>query len=286
MIESPFHRSPTARRAARKLSALLRGVLIVGAAALLSACASPGALHIDRSVQARSQSSRVEVIVLHYTSTNNRASLKILSQKNVSSHYLITDEARPHIYQLVDENRRAWHAGISQWCGRTYLNASSIGIELVNEGPNNAGWAPYPSSQIKVLAALLQDIIKRHQIKSVNVVGHSDIAPQRKLDPGPLFPWKQLADAGIGRWYDESAAARYQGEFERNGLPDIRWTQQQLSLAGYAAPDSGILDLATKNTIRAFQMHYRPSQYDGSPDAQTLAILKALNGANDAAARC
>ena len=264
----------------------LRGALIAGAAALLSACASPGALDIDRSVQARSQSSRVEVIVLHYTSSNNQVSLKVLSQKNVSSHYLITDGARPRIYQLVDENQRAWHAGISQWCGRTYLNANSIGIELVNEGPNGALWAPYPPSQIKVLAALLQDIIKRHRIKSVNIVGHSDVAPQRKIDPGPLFPWKQLANAGIGRWYDESAAALHQNDFERNGLPDTLWIQQQLSLAGYSVPDSGMLDPATKNAIRVFQMHYRPSRYDGEPDAQTLAILRALNDSSDTAARC
>ncbi|MEO6958883.1 MAG: peptidoglycan-binding protein, partial [Burkholderiaceae bacterium] len=89
-----------------------------------------------------------------------------------------------------------------------------------------------------------------------------------------------------GRWYDESTAARYQNEFERNGLPDARWTQRQLSLAGYSVPDSGILDPATKNAIKVFQMHYRPSQYDGEPDAQTLAILKTLNDTGDTASRC
>src|SRR5690606_18071269 len=101
-------------------------------------------------------------------------------------------------------------------------------------------------------------------------------APQRKVDPGPLFPWAQLAKAGLGRWYDAPAVAAYTLELQRQGMPDTRWFQQQLERLGYQAPSSGVLDKATKNVIAAFQMHYRPERYDGMPDAQTAAILKAL----------
>lgn len=270
-------------------------------ACVLAACAGPATappgLSIDRSIQAQSQNSRVEFVVLHYTSASNERSLELLSRHQVSSHYLITDEAVPRVYQLVDESRRAWHAGLSQWYGRTYLNAASIGVEIVNAGllghkhdENDAArpfpsspesgaapaWASYSDAQIETLRLLLQDIVQRHQIKAHNIVGHSDIAPQRKVDPGPLFPWKKLAEAGLGRWYDEDLAARHRAEFERDGLPETAWIQEQLQRVGYDVPRNGVLDDATRNVISVFQMHYRPSLYDGLPDAETLAILKSL----------
>lgn len=256
----------------------VRHGLLAAMMLLLSACSTyqPGTLDIDRSIQAKSQNSRVEYVVLHYTSASNETSLKILSERNVSSHYLVTKEARPHVYQLVDENRRAWHAGVSAWFDRSDMNSGSIGIEIVNQGREGEQWDPYDPVQMQVVAALLQDIIRRHQIKPHNIVGHSDIAPQRKIDPGPLFPWKQLADQGIGRWYDEGKARLYEQEFLTMGLPDIAWVQAQLRRLGYTVPDSGELDKASKNVIAAFQMHYRPARHDGMPDAQTLAIMKAL----------
>lgn len=247
--------------------------------ALLGACGTyppSGGLAIDRSIQAKSQNSRVEFVVLHYTSSNDGVALKTLSQGNVSSHYLITDDAVPHVYQLVDENRRAWHAGVSQWYGSSNLNSASIGIEIVNGGGTGLVWAPYSEAQIAVLKVLLRDIVQRHQIKPANIVGHSDIAPQRKVDPGPLFPWKELAQAGLGRWYDEEQVADNVRALERSGLPTVRWFQRELARAGYATPATGVLDKATKNVIRAFQMHYRPSRYDGRPDIETAAILRAL----------
>jgi len=257
----------------------LRCLAAAGLAALLAACAAPRqtVLNIDHSIQAKSQDSRVSVIVLHYTVADNLAALDILSQGNVSSHYLITDAPTPHVYQLVDENRRAWHAGESSWYGRSDLNASSIGIEIVNRGPLGDGrWAPYSRAQIATLTALLHSITRRHQIKPFNIVGHSDIAPQRKTDPGPAFPWKQLARAGIGRWYDADKARQYRLRFEQEGLPPIAWVQQQLRRVGYEVPDSGQLDPATRRVIAAFQMHYRPADYSGKPDAETLGILQAL----------
>ncbi|NYT62225.1 N-acetylmuramoyl-L-alanine amidase [Alcaligenaceae bacterium] len=245
---------------------------------LLAACGTyqPGGLEIDRSIQAKSQNSRVEFIVLHYTSSDNAKSLKVLSQLNVSSHYLLTNDSTPRLYQLVDENRRAWHAGVSEWQGRTDMNSGSIGVEIVNQGRSGNDWEPYTPAQIAMLTTLLQDIIQRHQIKSLNIVGHSDIAPQRKIDPGPLFPWKQLAQQGIGRWYDEAKAQEYEQDFLLKGLPNMIWTQKELQRAGYKIPQNGLLDKASKNVIAAFQMHYRPALHDGIPDAQTLAILKAL----------
>lgn len=255
-------------------------IALMAACALLAGCAGPAKgpprLEIDRSVQAQSQNSRVEFVVLHYTSASNERSLELLSRWNVSSHYLITDEPAPRVYQLVDESRRAWHAGVSQWFERTDMNSASIGIEIVNAGGSGQVWAPYSEAQIETLRLLLADIVERHQIKPHNIVGHSDIAPQRKVDPGPLFPWKKLAEAGLGRWYDEELAARYRAEFERGGLPGVRWVQDQLKRLGYDAPGNGMLDKATKNVVRAFQMHYRPRLYDGIPDAETLAILKSL----------
>jgi len=261
------------------LTRWLRGAAAVLMLALLGACStypSPGGLTIDHSIQAKSQNSRVEFVVLHYTSSNNGVALKTLSQGNVSSHYLITDDPTPHVYQLVGENRRAWHAGVSQWYGSCNLNSASIGIEIVNEGGSGQVWAPYSEAQIAVLKVLLRDIVQRHQIKAANIVGHSDIAPQRKVDPGPLFPWKELARAGLGRWYDEDQVAGNIRALERSGMPTVRWFQQELVRVGYAAPSTGVLDKATRNVLRAFQMHYRPSRYDGRPDIETAAILQTL----------
>src|SRR5690606_12084684 len=128
----------TPRPGHRPTSGLRRWLRLpgVGAVLMLAACSTyqPGQLQIDRSIQAKSQNSRVEVLVLHYTSTGNENSLKILSERNVSAHYLVTDEPRPHVYRLVDENRRAWHAGVSSWYGRSDINTSSIGVEIVNLG--------------------------------------------------------------------------------------------------------------------------------------------------------
>lgn len=227
-------------------------------------------------MQAVSHSSRVSVAVIHYTATGTPRALDILSRQNVSSHYLITDDDPPRIYQLVDESRRAWHAGQSEWYGRSDLNAASIGIEIVNSGPVDGGWQPYPEAQIEALTALLKDVVARHQIHARNVVGHSDIAPQRKQDPGPVFPWKQLADAGLGRWYDEAKAARLAAQYRGQSLPPVSVIQEKLRHAGYAAPATGTLDNATRRVLRAFQMHYRPARHDGQPDAETLAILDAL----------
>ncbi len=250
---------------------------VLGAAVLLAGCA--GGPRIDTRYSSVGHDSRVQFIVVHYTSSDFARSLSILSGGDVSSHYLI-DQAPPTIYRLVDENRRAWHAGESEWRGRTWLNATSIGIELVNAGyqdsPGGRIWQPYPDEQIDQLIVLLKDIMARHGLKSGAVIGHSDIAPQRKVDPGPAFPWKRLADAGLIPWPAPEQQALWQQHFAL-AAPDIFWWQQALARFGYRVPQHGELDEATRNVIAAFQMRYRPARHDGEPDIETAAILAALD---------
>lgn len=255
----------------------MRFVLLALSTLLLTACT--GGQVIDDSFSSRSQSSRVQYIVVHYTSTDLAHSLALLTQGEVSSHYLIGDSPAT-VYRLVDENRRAWHAGDSTWQGRTWLNASSIGIELVNQGyeqgPNGAVWQPYSEAQIDALITLLKDLVKRHDLPIDSIIGHSDIAPQRKVDPGPLFPWKRLADAGLIRWPDAAEVAAQRVGFER-ALPDALWFQQQLARVGFNLAFSGQFDEPTRTVLAAFQMKYRPARYDGMADAETAALLATLN---------
>ncbi|CAB3689225.1 N-acetylmuramoyl-L-alanine amidase AmiD [Achromobacter animicus] len=251
------------------------------AAAVLAGCAArgPAGLDLDTSITAVSQSSRVRSVVVHYTTVNDAESLRLLSKGKVSAHYLLDLDGRAH--RLVDENRAAWHAGASSWYGNIATNSTSIGIEIVNPGWTEGSdgervWHPYDDRQVRALTILLRDIIRRHNIVPENVVGHSDIAPQRKVDPGPLFPWKTLADAGIGRWYNEAGAAQHLARLQIEGVPDVAWFQKQLQRLGYASPQDGTLDRATINTLAAFQMHYRPALHDGQPDAETAAIMLAM----------
>lgn len=260
--------------------------LLVALTLGLAGCTALPPLEIDRTITARSQSSRVQFVVLHYTSSSFPRALNLLSRGSVSSHYLITDEEPARILQLVDESRSAWHAGASSWRGRTWLNATSIGIEIVNSGyrrspDGTADWAPYSASQITALTALLQDIVQRHNIPARNIVGHSDIAPQRKQDPGPVFPWQHLASLGLGLWYDEPTADAHEARFRLHGLPTTLWFQQQLARLGYAVPQHGDPDTETTAVLTAFQMRYRPENIQGEPDARTAAILLALVQALD-----
>lgn len=236
-------------------------------------------LKIDESYQSIGHDSRVQFIVLHYTASDLPRSLQLLTGDQVSSHYLIAEQP-PTVYRLVDENRRAWHAGDSQWNGRTWLNSPSIGIEMVNRGYTTANdgqkiWQPWSEQQIDTLIVLLKDIMQRHDLTPASVVGHSDIAPQRKVDPGPAFPWQRLAQEGLIYWPDSQAVATHMKVFTKQ-LPAIAWFQEQLAQVGYAVPHHGELDEATRNVLAAFQMKYRPQRYDGEPDAQTAAMLLAL----------
>ncbi|MFJ4375714.1 N-acetylmuramoyl-L-alanine amidase [Pseudomonas japonica] len=250
--------------------------------AVLAGCSSGPQLRVDRSHTSVNQDSRIQFVILHYTNASLERSLALLTHGEVSSHYLIGDDRDATVYQLVDENRRAWHAGDSQWEGRTWLNSTSIGIEIVNPGytdtPTGRVWHPYSEAQVQSLILLLKDIAQRNAIQPRHIIGHSDIAPLRKLDPGPMFPWKRLADEGLGIWPDARAVAQQQARFAVNP-PSITWYQQQLARFGYAIEQTGVYDVATRHVIAAFQMRFRPQRFDGQPDAQTAAMLQVLNNA-------
>ncbi|WP_095182298.1 N-acetylmuramoyl-L-alanine amidase [Pseudomonas sp. Irchel 3F6] len=252
---------------------------LVASLFVLAGCASGP--RYDTSHPSANYDSRIQFVVVHYTSASLERSLQLLTHGDVSSHYLIGDDKNATIYKLMDENQRAWHAGESQWQGRTWLNSSSIGIEIVNPGykdtPTGRLWYPYSEAQIESLITLLKDISKRNGISPRHIIGHSDIAPLRKLDPGPLFPWKRLADEGLGLWPNEQAVARQQAVFNSSPLPEPGWFQAQLARLGYDTPQTGELDVATRHVLAAFQMHYRPARFDGTPDAQTAALLLVLN---------
>lgn len=236
-------------------------------------------LPIDDRYRASGQNSRVQYVVLHYTSADLPRSLQLLTQGEVSSHYLL-GESPATIYRLVDEDRRAWHVGDSAWQGRTWLNASTIGIELVNQGYSDVNgqrqWQAFAPEQIEALVVLLKDIVERHQLPRGSIIAHSDVAPQRKVDPGPLFPWQRLAEEGLIDWPDEQAVVLQQELFSHE-LPSTLWFQQQLARQGYTVAQDGVLDKATQNVLAAFQMKYRPAKYDGVPDAETAARLRVLN---------
>lgn len=253
-------------------------ILLFALCVALAGCTTAPRINTDH--QSAAHSSRVQYIVLHYTASDLQRSLQLLTRGGLSSHYLIDDRSGT-VYRLVDEDRRAWHVGDSEWQGRTWLNASTIGIELVNpgytDGPQGRVWAPYSEKQIEALIGLLKDIVARHRLPPGSVVGHSDVAPQRKSDPGPLFPWWRLAEEGFIPWPDQAEVDRYRVFFEKT-LPPLLWFQQQLARQGYRTPQSGELDEETVNILRAFQMKYRPADAAGQADAETAALLLVLNG--------
>ncbi len=257
----------------RKLGRML--VLLV-ASAWMGGCTTN--LSVDTSHRAVAQDSRVRFIVLHYTSENTPNSLRILTQDRVSAHYLITD-APVKVYALVDENRRAWHAGASQWFAYRDLNATSIGIEIVNAGPldtTQTRWAPYPPDQIRKLIDLLHDIQSRHHVNPRNIVAHSDIAPLRKSDPGPAFPWRELAQEGLGRWYDEDTVRQRIPMLRASDIGNAGYVQTLLARIGYPVVSTGTWDAQTRQVLRAFQMHYRPADIAGMADRETVAIAENL----------
>lgn len=227
---------------------------------------------------------RVKFLVLHYTVSDYPISVKILAKKGeVSSHYLITDQPNDTIDILVSEDKRAWHAGVSAWNGTENLNDTSIGIEIVNKGyikvKDSLIFTPFPSYQIEKVAALSKNIIARYEIDPVNVVGHSDIAPLRKQDPGPLFPWKELyTQYGIGAWYEEYDKEYFLSQYIPDTYPYSSPLEFQKALQkyGYKFNLSGEWDKNTFLTVRAFQWHFRPEKADGIVDAETWAILQAL----------
>jgi N-acetylmuramoyl-L-alanine amidase len=200
------------------------------------------------------------MLVLHYTGmkTGAEAIARLREPASrVSCHYVVEEDGA--VFRLVAEERRGWHAGISHWRGHALLNGRSIGIEIVNPG-HEWGYRPFPALQMAAVCDLCLEILARHPIPARNVVGHSDVAPDRKEDPGELFDWEGLAANGVGLWPGAQDTPA--------GDP-----RAQLDAIGYRT------DLALPVLLRAFQRHWRPARVDGVADAQTLARLAAVAAA-------
>ncbi len=240
---------------------------------------SAGSIVLDSEYDSVGQNYRERFIILHYTALNREKSLAALTKNQVSAHFLVSDDKNDPVFALVPEEKRAWHAGESEWKNSKNLNDSSLGIEIVNDGDASGQFVPYKSFQIKNVAVLVKYLAEKYDIPATNIIGHSDIAPQRKSDPGPLFPWKELyTKYNIGMWYEEATKKSYENQYS-SGLGNIPVSEMQKELKkfGYSIEITNQWDKQAKNVVRAFQHHFRPSKYDGVMDVETYAILKALN---------
>jgi len=226
-------------------------------------CPSPN--YDDREGQ------KIDMLVLHYTGMRNADDARdklcsANSEKKVSAHYLIDEDGT--VYHMVPEEKRAWHAGVSFWRGNTNINQRSVGIEIVNPG-HEFGYRPFPKPQMESVAELCQAIILRHNISARNVVGHSDVAPERKDDPGELFDWKFLAESGVGLWPEKLADSR------------LHIAEKRLQTANYQLlTDFGYSTTNLPKTITAFQRHFRPKLLNGLWDEECSLILNYLLDSN------
>lgn len=221
---------------------------------------------------------RVDILVLHYTGmASAEAALDRLTDATakVSAHYLIDEDGT--IYRLVAEHRRAWHCGVSRWHGQRDVNGASVGIELVNPG-HAFGYRPFPEPQMAALETLAGGIVARHPIPARNVVGHSDVAPSRKDDPGELFDWARLARAGIGQWPTHRPVSGELGLALGPGAagPPVAEVQAALAAIGYDIQASGAFDAETESVVRAFQRRFRPRRIDGRADPETVQLVHAV----------
>ncbi len=225
----------------------------------------------------------IDMIVLHYTGcpSAEAALLWMCSpDSQVSAHYLVDEDGE--IVQLVDEAARAWHAGAAFWAGETDVNSRSVGIEIQNPGHLECPPPPYPDAQMEAVIALCRDIMARHGISPLRVVGHSDVAPERKADPGEHFPWRRLAEEGLA-FTVEPVPPDVHGASLRPGDAGQKVTRLQAALArlGYGIGETGVFDEPTEAVVRAFQRRFRPQKVDGVADASTLATLERVLAALD-----
>ena len=237
---------------------------------------SPCATKVLPSPNHDPRAARPDILVLHYTgmATGAEALARLRDPvAKVSSHYLVHEDGGT--VQLVPEARRAWHAGAGAWAGATDVNGLSIGVEIVNGG-HAGGLPPFPGVQVEAVIALSRDIVARWGIRPERVLAHSDIAPERKEDPGERFPWDRLARAGIGHWV--APAPFGDGRFlspGEEGRP-VEALQAMLALYGYDCPVTGRYDPRTAAVVTAFQRHFRPGKVDGVADASTITTLRDL----------
>ncbi|MBL8676581.1 MAG: N-acetylmuramoyl-L-alanine amidase [Alphaproteobacteria bacterium] len=202
----------------------------------------------------------LDSIILHYTdmpTTDEALAWLCHPTSQVSTHYLIDEKGK--IYQLVEDEKRAWHAGESFWQDCTDMNSCSLGIELSNPGHSH-GYQPFPEAQINALLQLCEQLRTRWDIPKNRILGHSDIAPRRKQDPGHLFPWKKLAREGLGLW---PSTHRPVIENDDNSV------ENSLAIIGYET-------LSLPHTIRAFKRHFQPHQGDDQVDEETHLLIQGL----------
>jgi N-acetylmuramoyl-L-alanine amidase len=224
----------------------------------------------------RNKARRPDMIVLHYTGMPDvEGALTRLCKAGteVSAHYVVLEDGR--ILQCVPESKRAWHAGVASWAGEEDINSCSIGIEIINRG-HDWGYPDYPLRQIAAVIALCRGIILRRDVPPHRVVGHSDVAPARKKDPGEKFPWRSLAASGVGLWVEPARIVPGPALKQGTEGDEVRLMQQALADYGYRVPVNGSYDHATTDVVTAFQRHFRPEKVDGIADASTLATLHAL----------
>jgi N-acetylmuramoyl-L-alanine amidase len=219
---------------------------------------------------------RPDMIVLHYTGMQfaHEAVHRLCDPKaRVSSHYVVMDNGS--ILQLVPEVKRAWHAGISSWCGDTDINSRSIGIEICNPG-HDFGYPDFPARQIAAVITLCRSILTRNIIRPENIVAHSDVAPARKNDPGEKFPWKRLSQSNIGLWVEPAALTEGPVLQLKDTGDKVTDLQKALTDYGYPVNVNGTYDKETHEAVTAFQRHFRPAKIDGVTDSSTRETLRRL----------
>jgi N-acetylmuramoyl-L-alanine amidase len=224
----------------------------------------------------RANGRQPDMIVLHYTGmpeVEGAIAQLCTAGTEVSAHYIVLEDGR--IVQCVPEAKRAWHAGVSHWAGEEDINSCSIGIEIINRG-HDWGYPDYPLRQIAAAIALCRGIMLRRKVPSHRVLGHSDVAPSRKKDPGEKFPWHSLANSGVGHWVQPAPIVR--GETLKLGSisDDVASMQTAFARYGYSIPTHGKYDGPTMEVVTAFQRHFRPARVDGVADRSTLTTLQAL----------
>jgi N-acetylmuramoyl-L-alanine amidase len=221
-----------------------------------------------------------DILLLHYTGVPTpEFAIEILTngEREVSCHYLVHQDGG--IVHMVDEDKRAWHAGKSSWEGAGDVNSRSVGIEICNPG-HGENYHDFPDVQIEAVIALSKDIIARHAIQPRHVLAHSDVAPGRKIDPGEKFPWARLASRGVGLRVTPAVIA--DGPILEEGASgaEVGSLQRNLAAYGYGIDVTGTYDGATASVVRTFQLHFRPELCDGRADVSTLATLNALLAAH------